>query len=94
MTHPINNKVGHFKIDRRIIDTQPKKIKTIMSHMVIMRAEMMGHSDAVEYIARSDLFESVDAGHIFGYTINTYDIAVDVDGVVTATRERTPDKPK
>jgi hypothetical protein len=52
-------KRGRFSITRMILLQQPEVLLAVMSHMLIVRAESMFDSDKIEYIAYSNLFDTI-----------------------------------
>ena len=55
----IKRKLGRFSITRDMIDTSPDMVAGAMSGMLVVRAELQYHSDAIAYIAMSDFFDFV-----------------------------------
>ena len=58
----VNRRLGTFKIDIRIIDTQPKVVKQIMGECIIVRAEMRYETNSIHYTAISDWFDEIPEG--------------------------------
>lgn len=58
----MNEKRGKFSIDTYAIEHDPKQVMKIMSHMIVVRAEHLYMSKRIEYIAISDLFDSLNVG--------------------------------
>jgi len=61
-----NKRYGRFSIDRRFIEDDPDKISNMFSELkiIVLRAEMLYHKDAIEYIAYSPFFDMVPDGYI------------------------------
>ena len=81
-------RLGKFNIQRTTILDNPELVKAITNGMIIFRAEMMMHKDAVEYIAVSNLFEEIQ----WGIEPPFYDIMIDnrmdTDGTYEVTAKR------
>lgn len=54
------NRMGILHIDFRLFEDYPELVKEIMSHMLIVRAEMKDFGGSVEYHAYSKKFEPID----------------------------------
>lgn len=58
-----SKRIGKFSITRDLIDAAPEAVRRlVMSNVIVLRAELMAHMDAIEYIAISDEFEEVEPG--------------------------------
>jgi hypothetical protein len=73
---------GVFEIHLDMIRKHPGDVLKIMTHTIIVRAEMRFSRDTIEYEALSLLFDEVQEGQIYP----RYDIEVDADGTVRARR--------
>lgn len=51
------NRIGKFYLDHAMIHFEPEKAMTILSRMLVVKAEMLFYRDEVEYYAYSWLFE-------------------------------------
>lgn len=52
-------RLGRFKIDQRWIDADPDACVALLSGFLIVRAECLMYSNAIEYVAFSDQFDPV-----------------------------------
>lgn len=81
-------KLGRFDIPREVILDDPETAIAITNGMLIFRAEMMFHTDAVEYMTVSPMFDEIDNGSIPPY----YEIIVEKneDGIKVKARRKGP----
>ena len=54
--------IGKFYIDLDLIDNDPKLVRSILSSVIVLRAETLIHSNVIEYFAISPAFEEVPLG--------------------------------
>lgn len=73
---------GRFIVSRTIVDNHTEDFMNMMKHFAPVRAEMLYHIDAIEYVALSLLFEPVKHGEI----VPEYDIYIE-DGKVGAEKK-------
>ena len=57
-----SRRIGAFSIWRRLIDENPEEARALMGQCIILRAEMMLHTDCIEYIAISEQFPEINPG--------------------------------
>lgn len=69
----LTSRRGRFIVSRTIVDNHTKDFINMMKHFAPVRAEMLYHIDAIEYIAISPLFDPVDHGEI----VPEYDVYVE-----------------
>lgn len=60
----MSSRKGHFSISRTLIKEEPEVVALAMSGMIVMRAECMLHTDAIEYWAMSEHFDEIELGEI------------------------------
>lgn len=52
-------RIGRFLIDREVVIERPDEARAIMAKVIVLRAELMFHQDAFEYLAISDFFPTL-----------------------------------
>lgn len=57
-------RLGRFEIPREVILDDPEMAIATLLGMIVLRAEMMLHTDAVEYLAISPMFDEVAPGEV------------------------------
>lgn len=55
-------RLGRFRISMEMIRESTAEVRLALSGMLIVRAEQMFESDAIEYVAASEYFEPVEQG--------------------------------
>ena len=60
----VDRRHGKFRICDQMIRCDPAEVMDLMGHVVVLRAEMVYTSNAIEYEAWSPLFEPVPEGCI------------------------------
>jgi hypothetical protein len=62
----MNNRFGVFEITRYFIEEQPESVVDMFSKlkMIVVRAEMLYHKNAIEYTAMSPFFEKLEMGYV------------------------------
>lgn len=75
-------RLGRFTIMDNVIRTKPRFVLRIMRRMIIVRAEYVFHSNAIEYEAYSRLFEPCDEGFDPPY----YFLGIHPNGSLEASR--------
>lgn len=55
-------RVGVFSIDKRLVDTEPDTCMAVLSDCVVVRAEFLYHTGAIEYVAFHESFDPVEIG--------------------------------
>lgn len=78
----IRRRGGTFEISIEFLRTEPDAVLRIMAHTIVVRAEMKWSSDTIVYDALSPLFDPLEEGAIYP----RYDIELDEDGTIRATR--------
>lgn len=53
---------GRFTISRELIANEPMAVKSLLSMVIVFRAECSYLNDAIEYLAFSPAFEATDDG--------------------------------
>ena len=69
-------KLGKFSLPIDLIENSPQVVKTLMGYMIVVRAEHMYDSDAIEYTAISDHFAPLEDGK----KVPTYTFRFENDG--------------
>lgn len=64
MTSINRNKVGKFKIQDIVIETQPEIVLDIMSRVIVLNAKYLETEGAYEYYGYSEMFDEVAMGDI------------------------------
>lgn len=80
------HRVGRFSIDRYIIEEFPNLVRSIMSEMIILRAEGLFFDDRIEYTAASHIFAPVPKGCAAPH----YSLVFNANNGVRATLEGDP----
>lgn len=57
-----DTRIGRFKIGRYTIDERPEVARALLNDMIVLRAEMLGYYDGVEYQAINPAFGALEAG--------------------------------
>jgi hypothetical protein len=78
------NQLGRFRIENALIQDYPELVMSIMSRMIIVRAEQMWIYDAIEYQAISSDFYEVAKGE----RIPSYNMLIDSDEGYTGMQKR------
>ena len=63
----IKPKIGRFSISIDVIQDNSDMVKEVFKGLIVVRAEMLYHSQAIEYTALGDCFDTVPEGEIPPY---------------------------
>lgn len=66
------NKVGKFKIQDIVIETQPEIVLDVMSRVIVLNAKYLEIEGAYEYYGYSEMFDEVAMGE----TVPEYDFII------------------
>lgn len=58
------NKVGKFKIQDIVIETQPEIVLDVMSRVIVLNAKYLEIEGAYEYYGYSEMFDEIAMGEI------------------------------
>lgn len=79
-----SNKIGKFSIEADAFNQHPDVVRTIMGECIILRAEMLLHMKAVEYVAIVEDFDEIEPGEQAPF----YDLEFDPDAEKKVTWAR------
>ena len=80
LSHDFSRRRGKFMVSRELLSEATPELVEFMKNFLIIRAEMLFHTDAIEYIAISELFDPVKEG----YDAPEYDFTITkkIDGTL------------
>lgn len=52
-------RIGRFLVQRKLIYDEPATVRLIFEGLIVVRAEMLYHQDAIEYTALGGIFDEV-----------------------------------
>lgn len=66
-------RLGKFTINRELIHLRPTLVQLILRDIIIIKAEMLFHIDAIEYTGLSDHFKFIEDHELPLYYLAEYD---------------------
>ena len=60
----MNRRIGRFSMSRQLMERDPEIARSVMGRVIVVRCEMMYHTDTLEYMALSPDFDEVPQNEI------------------------------
>ena len=67
MTSEYTKRLGKFNVSLDLIEQCPEVVKSVLSHMIVLKAETLYHTHTIEYVAMCDEFDVVPEGYVVPY---------------------------